>query len=349
MLASALSGVVIFCIVCSTLISIIQTVPETKPYHHVIGIFEAGFTFIFTVEILVRMWIAESCLDYWRRPSNIIDVVVTLPWYVDQLLYEVPTLKSMRSFRVIRMVRLLRVMRIAKSVRRSKLISVVFESLMEAWTGFIVLASMMGLLSTVCATLIYVAESDVPGTQFESIPMGMWWAIATVSTVGYGDLYPITFWGRLIGSMTMVLGVMVVAISTAIISNLFTEAFAKKTQGDARKASDDSYVRSVSLRGDEEGGSTAGSSGSESSEGDAARDAAQRVAELRRETSLLLSQLERAVLQMQSAGGGDGTQAEAAVYAQLMLQSCKEGSTAAFNAMSNLADRVMPLHKTAVR
>ncbi|CAK9056755.1 unnamed protein product [Durusdinium trenchii] len=187
------------------------------------------------------MFVAKSCRSYVCSLSNQIDVIATLPWYVERILvYTAPSsdhgrlekmagsLRTLRMVRLARMIRLLRVLRLAKVARHSEVISIVLESLVESATGIFVLMSFVSMWALVCATVVYAAEIDAPDTDFVSIPAALWWSMATISTVGYGDMVPHTSIGKLVGGVSMLGGILITSISVAVITTSFTEHYQQR-------------------------------------------------------------------------------------------------------------------------
>eukprot|EP00913_Durusdinium_trenchii_P017267 g16237.t1 len=138
------------------------------------------------------------------------------------------SLRTLRMVRLARMIRLLRVLRLAKVARHSEVISIVLESLVESATGIFVLMSFVSMWALVCATVVYAAEIDAPDTDFVSIPAALWWSMATISTVGYGDMVPHTSIGKLVGGVSMLGGILITSISVAVITTSFTEHYQQR-------------------------------------------------------------------------------------------------------------------------
>merc|ERR1711981_1424063 len=98
---------------------------------------------------------------------------------------------------------------------------------MHSLNGIYVLVAFLCMGSVLSATLVYALEHDVRGTQFLSIPAAMWWSMATLTTVGYGDMTPSTICGKIVGAATMLWGVVIVSASVAVITTTFTEQYNK--------------------------------------------------------------------------------------------------------------------------
>jgi len=242
--ASVLQSGVMFLIILSTIFAIFETVPSCyEENKEMFKMSEKVFTVIFTLEVLARAATAESFRTYICAVSNQIDILATSPWYAEKiLLATMPrrdggedhllaisgSLRTLRMVRLARLVRLLRVLRIAKFARHSEIISIVLESLFESATGIFVLLAFVGMWALVSATVVYAVESEQPHTDFESIPAALWWSMATISTVGYGDMVPETVMGKIVGGASMLGGILITSIAVAVITTTFTEHYQQR-------------------------------------------------------------------------------------------------------------------------
>jgi len=344
--ASLVSVVLTVCIILSTTTSIIETIPEVATkFEGVFSELEVVFTLIFSAEILARMWIADSCVSYICNMSNVIDLVVTLPWYVEQFYSMVASsarnshsnLGTLRTLRLVRMVRLLRVLRIAKAARQSHMIMTVFESISEAWTGFFILTAMMSFASVVSATVMYAIESSVPNGEFVSIPISMWWAITTISTVGYGDMYPITSLGKLVACITMIAGILIMSVSVAIITTSFTEAYQRRLHSGARQSKSSWHGTNS------ENNSTLGDYSRQVSEVHAECDVMRFVEDIAHVSSELFLELERlaaAEVEHHASGEKSGARWAPPSYALLMVRVCRDQRDTFLRAVTDLAEQM---------
>mmetsp|Transcript_68199 Transcript_68199/g.199533 ORF Transcript_68199/g.199533 Transcript_68199/m.199533 type:complete len:448 (-) Transcript_68199:218-1561(-) len=237
--AKTLHYVVVVVIAVSTLHAIIQTVGEiSEEYEKELWLLETIFTGCFTLEILMRMWISHTCADYFCHLSNAVDILATLPWYLELLMTNsslsghmdrvAGSMRTLRMVRLVRMVRLLRILRLAKAARHSDTMSTVFESIWDSLEGIFVLVFLVGSSAVVSATIIYAIESEEEDGAFASIPAAMWWSMATITTVGYGDVVPGTVPGKAVACLTMVFGTIIVAVSVAAITTSFTDSYNKR-------------------------------------------------------------------------------------------------------------------------
>ena len=193
---------------------------------------------IFTVEYLLRIWTADllypesgffgSRVKYILSPLAMIDMMAILPFYLPMIL---PV--DLISIRAVRLVRLLRMFKLNRYSEALASIAKVFEH--KAREIFASLFFVLILL-IVASLLIYYAEHDAQPHQFRNAFSGLWWAVATLTTVGYGDIYPITPIGRVLGAVIAILGIGMVAVPTSILSAGFLEVLEKNDKEPDKKA-----------------------------------------------------------------------------------------------------------------
>lgn len=194
--------------------------------------FEIFSVVVFTLEYVLRLW---SCTVDARfrgavagrvrlafRPMCVIDLLAILPFYLPFVGID------LRTLRVLRLLRVFRVVKIGRYYASLGLIKEVFRAKKEE---LVLSVAMMGFLLVVSATVLYYCENEVQPMVFSSIPATMWWAVATLTTVGYGDMYPVTIVGRLCASVIAILGIGMFALPTGILGAGFVEAVAKKKNG----------------------------------------------------------------------------------------------------------------------
>ena len=185
---------------------------------------------IFTIEYLLRLW---SCVEkpeyakwfggrarYARTPFAIIDLLAILPFYLPA---------TGLDLRVVRVVRLFRVFRVAKLARYSNALQVIGRVAKAKREELLVVLSAAVLLLLISSTLIYFAEHVGQPEAFSSIPAAMWWGVCTLTTVGYGDVYPATGLGKVLGSLIALLGIGLFALPAGILGAGFVEEIGKKT------------------------------------------------------------------------------------------------------------------------
>jgi voltage-gated potassium channel len=184
---------------------------------------------IFSIEYLGRLWSAVEDRRFrapvggrlrWAvTPLALVDLAAVLPFFLAFVGLDL---------RVLRALRLMRIFRIAKAARYVTAISLL-ASVFRSRRGELALTlAAVGLLLLLAASLMYFIEGAVQPDAFSSIPATLWWAVATLTTVGYGDVYPITAPGRVLGAAVAILGIGLFALPTAILGSGFVEALERR-------------------------------------------------------------------------------------------------------------------------
>lgn len=170
------------------------------------------FTIVFTAEYVLRLYCSPRPRDYALSFFGIIDLVATLPFYMTWIFGSARYLLILRVFRLIRV---FRVFKLFNFLREGNLLlrSIILSS-RKIFVFFLFVVIMVISLGTI----MYMIEGDIPGTQFTNIPKSIYWAIVTMTTVGYGDVTPVTGLGRFLSSIVMLLGYTIMAVPTGIVS-----------------------------------------------------------------------------------------------------------------------------------
>ncbi len=182
---------------------------------------------VFTIEYLARVWSVVETREYsgsvWGRirftitPLMIVDLVVLLPFYLTGLFPGRIDARILRALRLLRVVRLLKIARYSDSIRS---FGAVFRSQKEK---LIVAAAMNSILLVLSSSVMYQLEHRAQPELFSSIPQTLWWGAMTLTTVGYGDMYPVTDLGQLVGSFIAVFGIGLFALPASILAAGFIE------------------------------------------------------------------------------------------------------------------------------
>ncbi len=199
--------------------------------------FEKISLIIFTIEYLLRIWTSDllfpsetrlrAMLKYMSSGMAVIDLLAILPFYLP-MLFPIKLL-GLRALRLIRLLRIFKLNRYSDSLNS---INDVFKSkAREIIVSFFIVL----ILLVVASLLIYYAEHDAQPEQFKNAFSGLWWAVATLTTVGYGDIYPVTVLGRIVGALIAILGIGMVAIPTGIISSGFMEHIQRNKSQDEKE------------------------------------------------------------------------------------------------------------------
>jgi voltage-gated potassium channel len=227
--AKAIEVLLITLIFMNIVAIILESVKEINDdYSGLFHEIERFSVIVFTIEYILRMWSAPENpkyqkpftgrLRYGVSTMALIDLFSILPFYLAGLLNVIPV--DMRFIRVIRLFRLIRVLKIARYLKALNIIQAVFRERREQ----IVLSIMFIIfLLVMISTVMYYVEHDTQPELFSSIPATMWWGIETLTTVGYGDMVPVTTLGKLLGGMIAVLGIGLFALPAGILSSGLTE------------------------------------------------------------------------------------------------------------------------------
>ena len=208
---------------------ILESMAEFSIYQKAFDWFEVFSLIVFTVEYLLRLWSCvaveekpdpfRSRLRYVLSPMGLIDLATILPFY---LYFLIPyDLRVLRLFRILRLLHMFKLIRYSQSLQ-------VFDNVIRAKREELFIALFFGgLLLLMAATLMYFLEKDAQPEIFASIPAAMWWGVVTLTTVGYGDLYPITPLGKLLGAAIAILGIGMFALPAGILASGFSEELDK--------------------------------------------------------------------------------------------------------------------------
>lgn len=202
-------------------------------YQELFYYFEIFSVVVFTIEYLVRIYSITESPEYKHFITGrlrysisfyaLIDLFAILPFYLS---FIIPDLRFIRVLRLLRLIRLLKVIRFIKAIR---VIEAVFRNTKdELFISFLIIAKVLFLSST----LMYFCEHTLQPDKFSSIPATMWWSTMTLTTVGYGDIYPITSLGKFFAGLISLLGIAVFALPTGILVGGFSEQIRFKKSKD---------------------------------------------------------------------------------------------------------------------
>lgn len=211
----------------SVLVVAVDSVPDqTETFENILHISEWFFTIIFTIEYLLRIYITEKPWKYIFSFYGIIDFLSIIPTYVGIIL---PQGFAMASIRMIRLIRIFRILKLVQFLGASSLIA---ESLKRSRYKISVFFASVMILVTIMGAIMYMVEGADSG--FTSIPHSIYWAIVTITTVGYGDIAPVTPVGQLLAAIIMLTGYAIIAVPTGIITSEFAMSKREKIKSNTQ-------------------------------------------------------------------------------------------------------------------
>ncbi|MGK7877414.1 MAG: ion transporter [Xenococcaceae cyanobacterium] len=197
-----------------------------------IGIFAVT---VFTIEYVLRLWICTvdprfehplwGRIRYVITPMALIDLLAILPFYVLLIFTNIGFIASTRIFRLIRIFRLFRLFKMGRYSESLKTLGRAIKAQREELVLTFVMVLMLLILAS---SLMFFAESEAQPEVFPSIPAAMWWGVVTLTTVGYGDIYPITPMGKFLGALLAFLGIGMFALPAGIVASSFIEEVERK-------------------------------------------------------------------------------------------------------------------------
>lgn len=200
----------------SVLLVALETVSElAEGFRMAFYLTELALTVVFTVEYGVRLWVCRRPLRYATSFFGVIDLLSILPAYLELL---IPGGHLLVTLRVVRFLRMFRILKMTEYMAEAQ---VILDAIRDMHRKIFVF--MVAVLAVVCVegTAMYVIESGA-NPDFDSIPQSIYWAIVTLTTVGYGDVAPITLGGKMMASLIMLTGFGILAVPTGIVSAEFT-------------------------------------------------------------------------------------------------------------------------------
>jgi voltage-gated potassium channel len=192
-------------------------------------LFEIFSVIVFSIEYILRIWTAnlsptytapvKGRLKYFLSPLALVDLLAILPFFLPFVGVD------LRLLRILRIFRIFRVFKIARYVTALALINRVVRQKKEELVISLIFTLFLLLITS---TLMYYIENEAQPENFSSIPETMWWGIATLTTVGYGDIYPITPLGQFMGGVIAIIGIGLFALPTGILASGFSEELANR-------------------------------------------------------------------------------------------------------------------------
>ncbi|ADV51493.1 ion transporter [Cellulophaga sp. E16_2] len=222
--------ILIILIIVSVIIVMLESIKELDAkYHSILLAFEWIITIFFTIEYIARVASIKKPFKYIFSFYGIIDLLSTIPLYISYILAGSQVLLAIRALRLLRVFRILKLVQFLGEASQLK------SALKASRAKIIVFLFAVLIVSVLLGTLMYLVEGEDAG--FTSIPISIYWTIVTLTTVGYGDIAPITPQGQFIATLIMLVGYGIIAVPTGIV----TVEFGKQKQGNSN-AKEGTYV-----------------------------------------------------------------------------------------------------------
>ena len=232
--ASRICDILLSFLIILNLIAVCLESVETinQKFGLVLLYFEIFSVSIFAFEYALRIWsaadnknlqgesVSKKRLNYIFSFTGLIDLMAILPSIIPLLFGGI----DLRWLRVLRLLRLLKISHYSSALEDF------FSALYEERNSFFATIYLLAVALFLSSSLVYLAEYEVQPEEFKSIPHAMWWSLITLTTVGYGDVSPITPFGKLVGAFTALMGVCTVALLTGIVASAFANQLARKRQ-----------------------------------------------------------------------------------------------------------------------
>ncbi|KAM9445451.1 potassium voltage-gated channel subfamily A member 3 [Clarias gariepinus] len=219
----------------ATLMSNSTTTVLPSPFSDPFFVVETLCIIWFSFELLVRFFACPSKATFSKNIMNIIDIVAIIPYFITlgtELAERQGNGQQAMSLAILRVIRLVRVFRIFKLSRHSKGLQILGQTLKASMRelGLLIFFLFIGVI--LFSSAVYFAEADDPESGFNSIPDAFWWAVVTMTTVGYGDMHPVTIGGKIVGSLCAIAGVLTIALPVPVIVSNFNYFYHRETEGE---------------------------------------------------------------------------------------------------------------------
>lgn len=216
-------------ILLAATLGILETEPVlARQYGRAFGLIELALGLVFLVEYAARLWSAAEAEGGDRPWRNRLRFIVSPAAIADLLAVVASLTPAMGSGGLaLRLVRLLRILRLAKLGRMSRAMNHVLNAVASRRDELLISLALGCCLMILAATALYFAEGGVQPDKFGSIPRALWWAVATLTTVGYGDVYPVTVLGKVLAAVTALFSIGLVAMPTGILAAAFSDGIQK--------------------------------------------------------------------------------------------------------------------------
>jgi len=210
--------IIVLSILISVVTTMLSTVPGLKEHEDLWFIIELVVTICFTIEYIAKVIFVRNKFLYMIKPMNVLDFLAIVPFYITEAMGEGdgPIASISGVLRALRLTRIAKIRQLATPYT-----NIILRAMIDSVLGT---GSAVGIFLFIgcvfTGTLVYAAEEGAD-SGFDSIPMGMWYAVVTMTTVGYGDLYPVSFWGYMLGTLTILAGLILMSLIIMVIGQYY--------------------------------------------------------------------------------------------------------------------------------
>lgn len=202
-------------IILSSISFSIDTLPNlSESFRSGLDVFETVTVIIFSLEYILRLYVSKKPLSYMFSFYGIVDILAILPFFINIFV----DLRFLRVFRIFRVFRALKLLRYIKAIKR---LNLAFKIVKEEIVLFIIVSIVLIFISS---AIIYYFENESQPEVFSSIFHSAWWSIVTLTTVGYGDVYPITLGGKIFTFFVLMIGVGFVTVPAGLVATALSKA-----------------------------------------------------------------------------------------------------------------------------
>ena len=223
----AFDVILLWAILLSVLAVLLESVKDIREeYGQVLTILEWTFTILFSIEYILRIIISKKPLNYIFSFFGIVDLLSTIPTYL-ALFFVGP--QYLAAIRIFRLLRVFRVLKLTRYMGESRSLG---QALIASRAKIIIFMGVILSVVVLIGTVMYIVEGQYPGSGFTSIPRSIYWAIVTITTVGYGDIAPQTAFGQFLSAVLMILGYAIIAVPTGIVTSEMAKQSSNKKECD---------------------------------------------------------------------------------------------------------------------
>ena len=208
-------------ILLSIIVFTLETIPELRAFEQTFHVLERIFVTIFTAEYLFRIWHTKKKKAFVFSFYGVVDLLSIVPYFISL------GFADLRWVRILRVLRVFRIFKLGRYIRAIDRLKLAVQHVQEELLVFLMISFILVYLSAVG---IYHFEKDVQPQHFKSIVHSLWFSIVTLTTVGYGDVIPVTTGGRFFTGLILVLGLGLISVPSGLLASSFTEVFRKEKE-----------------------------------------------------------------------------------------------------------------------